>query len=195
MLPEGLNVKSCEKCGNLYTKVTLESRHPIIHHGRSIKDSRNSTLNLYYLETTKCDCKEFFHGANERLVRTSSAPAQQKSNVHFVSVDLLNEYLCSLYGKSQEGKSIDAFINDKNALNSEERGDKGELSMSIFQKAVEIFIHATHYDVDSAFSCEKCPKELIGDENEDSFVDIKEVHICDGIDMGCQENSFKGFVD
>ena len=117
------------------------------------------------------------------------------SNVHFVSVDLLNEYLCSLYGKSQEGKSIDAFINNKNALNSEERGDKGELSKSIFQKAFEIFIHATHYDVDYAFGCEKCPKELIGDENEDDFVDIKEVHICDGIDMGCQENSFKGFVD
>ena len=56
MLPEGLNVKSCEKCGNLYTKVTLESRHPIIHHGRPTKDSRNSTLNLYYIENTKCHC-------------------------------------------------------------------------------------------------------------------------------------------
>ena len=45
------------------------------------------------------------------------------SNVNFVSVDLLNKYLASIFGNSQEGKSIDAFVNNKNALNYDERGE------------------------------------------------------------------------
>ena len=31
--------------------------------------------------------------------------------------------MTSLFGKSQEGKSIDAFVNNKNILNCEERGE------------------------------------------------------------------------
>ena len=46
------------------------------------------------------------------MVRTSAAPAQPKSKVHFVSVDFLNEYMCSHFGTSQEGKSIDSFTNN-----------------------------------------------------------------------------------
>ena len=65
---------------------------------------------------------------------TSAAPAQPKSKVHFVSVDFLNEYMCSLFGTSQEGKSIDAFINNKNVLNCEERGEEvvGKVSKKFF---------------------------------------------------------------
>ena len=38
------------------------------------------------------------------------------------------------------------------------------------------------------------PKELKKGECEEDFTEA-EVHICDGIDMGCQENEAKGFVD
>ena len=57
----------------------------------------------------------------------------------------MNEYMCSLFGTSQEGKSIDAFINNKNVLNCEERGEEvvGNVSKKVFLKAFEIYVHAT----------------------------------------------------
>ena len=195
MIPKGINEKKCEKCGNLFCNVSLESKHPIIHHGKPTMDSQNSDLAIYCLETEKCDCKLFYAGSEDRLVRASAAPARPQSNVNFVSVDLLNEYLCSLYGKSQEGKSIDAFVNNKNILNSEERGDEGNISKLVFYKAFEIYIHAINYAVEDAFGCELCPTALKEGENEDNFEDIRELHVVDGIDMGCQENEAKGFVD
>ena len=195
MIPLGINEKKCEKCGNLFCKVSLESKHPIIHHGKPTIDSRNSDLAVYCLETEECDCKLFYAGSEDRLVRASAAPARPQSNVNFVSVDLLNEYLCSLYGKSQEGKSIDAFVNNKNILNSEERGDEGNISKLVFYKAFEIYIHAINYVVEDAFGCDLCPSELKEGENEDDYENVRELHICDGIDMGCQENEAKGFVD
>ena len=137
----------------------------------------------------------FYVGGEDRLVRVSTAPAQPQSKVHFVSVDLLNEYLCSLFGKSQEGKSIDAFVNNKNILNSEERGDEGTISKQVFLKAFEIYIHAINYVKEDAFGCELCPTELEDGENEDNFEGVRELHVVDGIDMGCQENEAKGFVD
>ena len=103
-----------------------------------------------------------------------------------MSVDFLNEYMCSLFGTSQEGKSIDAFINNKNVLNCEERGEEvvGKVSKKVFLKAFEIYIHATQYNPEDAFGCNKCPGELLKGESEDDFEDVKEVHISDGIDMG-----------
>ena len=195
MIPNGVHEKSCEKCGNLFSKVSLESKHPIIHHGKPTSDSRNSDLVVYCLQTEECDCKLFYVGGEDRLVRVSTAPAQPQSKVHFVSVDLLNEYLCSLFGKSQEGKSIDAFVNNKNILNSEERGDEGTISKQVFLKAFEIYIHAINYVKEDAFGCELCPTELEDGENEDNFEGVRELHVVDGIDMGCQENEAKGFVD
>ena len=104
MIPPGLNSEKCS-CGYTFNSVALESRHPIIHHSKTTKDSRNSELSIHFLKTSHCDCKSYYHGENERLVRTSSAPStKQNSSVHFVSVDFLNEYMCSLFGKSQEGK-------------------------------------------------------------------------------------------
>ena len=73
-------------------------------------------------------------GLNLHLVRTSAAPSSKRSNVNFVSVDLLNEYLASLFGNSQDGKSIDAFVNNKNALNCDEIGEVGMISTTLFLK-------------------------------------------------------------
>ena len=137
MIPPGLGSEKC-LCGNTFESVALENRHPIIHHSRPTKDSRNSDLSIHYLETSHCDCKSYYHGQSDKLVRTSAAPAQPKSKVHFVSVDFLNEYMCSLFGTSQEGKSIDAFINNKNVLNCEERGEEvvGKVSKKSFSESI-----------------------------------------------------------
>ena len=131
------------------------------------------------------------------MVRTSAAPAQPKSKVHFVSVDFLNEYMCSLFGTSQEGKSIDAFINNKNVLNCEERGEEvvGKVSKKVFLKAFEIYIHVTQYNPEDAFGCNKCPGELLKRESVDDFEDVKEVHISDGIDMGNMQYPSKGLLE
>ena len=137
----------------------------------------------------KCSC------GNDRLVRTSPAPSKSRSSVHFVSVDLLNEYMTSLFGKSQEGKSIDAFVNNKNILNCDERGEAGEISKKVFLKAFEIYIHATHYNTEEAFGCNQCPGELEKGEQEDDFENKREVHICDGIDMGNMQYATKGMVE
>ena len=132
--------KKCEKCGNVFTKAKLESHHPVIHHIMPTRDSRNSTLSVYYLETDMCDCVEYYNGEEERLVRTSPPASKGNGKLHFVSVDLLNEYLRSLYGKSQEGKSIDAFINNKNSLNCEEIDDKTTLIVGVY-----IVYHQQHW--------------------------------------------------
>ena len=150
---------------------------------------------MHFLETSKCDCKKWYHGEHDKLVRPSPAPSKSRSNVQFVSVDLLNEYMTSLFGKSQEGKSIDAFVHNKNILNCDERGEAGEISKQVFLKAFEIYIHATHYNTEDAFGCNQCPGELKKGENEDDFEDEREVHICDGIDMGNMQYPTKSMVE
>ena len=70
----------------------------IINHGGT------GNLTLHFLETSNCDCKKFYNGEHDKLVRTSAAPSKLRSNVNFGSVDLRNEYL----EKSQERKSIAA---------------------------------------------------------------------------------------
>ena len=49
------------------------------------------------------------------------------------------------------------------------------------------------YDPDIGFGCTKCPTELAKGEHEDDFDDI-EIHISDGVDMGCQDNITKGRI-
>ena len=63
-----------------------------------------------------------------------------------------------------------------------------------FFKAFEIYIHTIKYDVEEAFGCPQCPSELLKGEKEEDFENIREVHITDGIDMGCMQNEKKGIV-
>ena len=194
MIPKGLQSEKCD-FGNTFDCKEFESKHPVIHHGKRTKDSRNDILSLYYLGTTKCECRKYYHGEEDKLVRVSAAPAQPQAKVNFVSVDLLNEYLTSLFGSSQKGKSIDAFVKNKNDLNKEQRGDDIEISRSVFFKAFEIYIHAIKYDATEAFGCKKCPGPLRRGEKEEHFEGVREVHITDGIDMGYLHNERKGVVD
>ena len=172
MVPEGLNMKKCTH-ENIYNETELESKKSIIHHGKPTQDSRDVTFAVYYLTTGKCQCRIYYSGTENRLIRTSSAPSKHQNEIHFVSMDLLNEYETSLFGKSQQGKSIDAFIENKNALNENERDEKRDISLKQFYKAFEIYIHATKYDTNDAFGCSKCPKELEGGEKEKTLKILK----------------------
>jgi hypothetical protein len=195
MVPAGLSSTVCEEHGNVFSDVQLESELPQIHHGKPTKDSRNSSLLLFCLVTKGCKCIRFYSGEEDKLVRVSAAPAQPRSSIHFVSVDLLNEYMSTLFGKSQQGKSITAFIASKNSLNNEERGEDIKIPNRPFEKAFEIYIHATSYDAQESFNCDSCPTGLKAGETEESFSNVREVHIVDGIDMGCKESETKGFLD
>ena len=86
-------------------------------------------------------------------------------------------------------------LHNKNILNCDERGEAGEISKQVFLKAFEIYIHATHYNTEDAFGCNQCPGELKKGENEDDFEDEREVHICDGIDMGNMQYPTKSMVE
>ena len=68
-------------------------------------------------------------------------------------------------------------------------------SKQIFLKAFEIYIHATHYNTEEAFGCNQCPGELMNGEKEDDFENEREVHTCDGIDMGNMQYPTKGLVE
>ena len=69
-----------------------------------------------------------------------------------------------------------------------------EISIKVFQKAFEIYLHATKYDTATAFGCDMCPKELKEGESEEDFNET-EVQICDWIDLGCEEIESKEFVN
>ena len=118
-----------------------------------IKYGGTGNLTLHFLETSNCDCKKFYNGEHDKLVRTSAAPSKLRSNVNFGSVDLLNEYLASLFGK-KSGEKINCRIN---ALNCDERDEVEEISKKEFLKAFEIYIHAAHYDTEDAFGCKQSP--------------------------------------
>ena len=68
---------------------------------------------------------------------------------------------------------------------------KGEVSIQVFLKAFEIYIHATQYNTEDAFGCSKCPEE---GESEDDYETIRKVHISDGIDMGNMQYPTKGLI-
>ena len=59
-------------------------------------------------------------------------------------------------------------------------------------KAFEIYIHATQYNPEDAFGCNKCPGELLKGESEDDFEDVKEVLISD---MGNMQYPSKGLLE
>ena len=45
----------------------------IINHGGT------GNLTLHFLETSNCDCKKFYNGEHDKLVRTSAAPSKLQS--------------------------------------------------------------------------------------------------------------------
>ena len=174
-----------------------ESSPVYIHHSRVTKDSRNSTLMALYLKTLKCNCKKYYTGAEDKLLRVSGITHSRTKRahdmpLHFISYDVLFEYHSSVISG---GNAQNSFVTSKNELNLVFRGNDASISRRIFQKGYEIFMHSLKYNVDEAWSCDLCHKELDTkqDKREVDFEAV-EVHISDGIGMGTIQNTIKGFV-
>ena len=89
------------------------------------------------------------------------------------------------YPPSKEDKVSNNKINKEETLfPNKMRGSYWQSVKKKILKVFEIYIHATQYNPEDAFGCNKCPGELLKGESEDDFEDVKEVHISDGIDMG-----------
>jgi hypothetical protein len=74
-----------------------ESTKAVIHHSKSTKDSRNSTLIVLYRVTGKCTCRKYYLGKEDKLLRVSGIAGHSRDTpLHFVSYDILFEYLASL---------------------------------------------------------------------------------------------------
>ena len=186
--PDILDDERCEHGNSFSPKVTaanLESRNVIIHHTQTTKDSRNGNLQLMFLRTEGelCACRKYFTGENKHLLRVS--PIMEKNSrdyrpVHFVLYYYLFQYHQTLMSG---GTSQNAFANAGQKLNT--MLDQGQaVDKRILKKAYEIFIHALNYDIEKAWGCSKCPKELEKGEQESMFHGVLEVHIADGINMG-----------
>ena len=48
-----------------------EATKIVIHHSKATMDSRNSTLVALYRTTGKCDCKKYYLGNENKLLRIS----------------------------------------------------------------------------------------------------------------------------
>ena len=105
MIPPGLNSEKCS-CGYTFNSVALESRHPIIHHSKPTKDSRNSELSIHFLKTSHCDCKVTTMVRMRGWLEQAQLHQQNKIAVCtlYQLTFLMNTCTCSLLGKSQEGK-------------------------------------------------------------------------------------------
>ena len=179
---------------NTVSLSNCESTKAIIHHSKALRDSRNSTLMILYRVTGKCNCKKYYIGKEDKILRVSGISGHTTDTpVHFVSYDILFEYLASL---NTGGNTQHAFIQCKNDLSVLVRGENIEIPRNIFQKAFEIFLHSLSYDIEIAWGCELCPKPLdINKGLKEHDFTADEVHISDGINMGTIENDIKGITD
>ena len=175
MIPKGHLVEKCE-CGLLFSQIEMESNHPVIHHSRPTKDSRDHPLTIYFLKTEGCDHVKYYSGTEDGLIRTSLKVRKCDISVHFVSADLINEYCRILFGSSSSGKSLDSFVASKNSLNRSDRGSARPIPRHKAYDAFHVYLNGLKYDPEVGFGCPKCPKELGKGEKEDEFNQI-EIHI------------------
>ena len=90
-------------CGYSCSREVLESSNVNIHHSHPTVDSREGNLAIFFLMTDKCECVKYYSGTEDRLVRVSAARIKYKKceTIHFVSVDMLNQYFEQLYSSNQ----------------------------------------------------------------------------------------------
>ena len=198
-IPPHVPGEHCE-CGNEYVDHVVlgncESTKMIIHHSKTTKDSRNSTLIVLFRGTLKCAHRKYYLGTQDKLLRVSGIADSGRpsdSPLHFISFDFLFEYHASLISG---GTTQHAFIQSKNDINIVIRGQENEITNRVFRKGYEIFIHSLKYDKKDAWGCDDCPKPLINNkkQREEDFDDV-EVHVSDGINMGTLENDLKGHTN
>ena len=197
LIPEYLGpTDKCKIHGNEFDQgrniTWIESRNIEIEHTRKVK-AENMIILYRPTKGLLCDCKKFYTGKREHLLRVTSASEIQcqksrRKKIHFVSYELLYKFLGQLL---TGGDKLDSFVKANNFMSEIFFGlEKRTVSPKILQKAFEIFIHALIFPEKSNF-CWECPQKLEDGENEDDYKDI-EVSVVDGIQMGCQTNDAKG---
>ena len=83
-------MKAGEKCECGYNYETtpnlgnVESFNIIIHHSKTTRDSRNSSLAVLYVGTLKCDHKIFYTGEENKLLRVSGVSIGKDKPIHFI---------------------------------------------------------------------------------------------------------------
>ena len=172
----------------------IESKKVEIEHTRKVN---TDNIIILYRPTRNnlCNCKKFFTGENEHLLRVTSASFEQSDKsrpkkISFVSYEQLYKILGQLL---MGGEKLDSFVKANNFMSEVFFGfEKQIVSPKILHKAFEIFLHALKFEENSNF-CFECPQELEEGQKEDDFAEV-EYSIVDGIQMGCQTNDAKGHV-
>ena len=181
----------CEKHGNMFKEkeniLLAESSRVVIHHTKWV-ETRNICV-LYRQTVSKdddaaCDCKRFYTGEDDRLLRVSSAKyriSERERVLHFVSYEFYFTFTTQLI---TGGETMHAYIKSQKFMNERFFGcDKSPEHKKVLHKGFEIFCHALQFPSDSNY-CYDCPQALGEDEKEDDFSEEIEYSIIDGIQMG-----------
>ena len=202
LIPKGGDDR-CDDHGRKYAEgrsiLWKESINVVVHHTKEVDTKNIIVLFRPTVPDEKtgetCNCKKFYTGSDERLLRVTSATFDQSNMsrskvIHFVSYEQLFKFLWKLL---MGGEKLDAFIKADNFMNHVFFGaEKSRFHRNILAKAFKIFIHALQFP-DFANFCFDCPHELNEGESEDDF-DVYEYHVVDGIQMGCKTNDVKGHL-
>ena len=195
------NNKVCKRHNNKFEEeesiVFTESTNIVIHHTKEVDTVNKVALYRPTVSTSDsagCDCKLFYTGEDDRLVRvsaTKNSMAGRKRTLHFVSFEYYFNYLAQLV---EGGETMTAFIKSQKFMSEVFFGDeKSPEHRNIKQKGFEIFCHSLRFPEDANF-CYECPQRLGDNEHEDAFKDDIEYSIIDGLQMGCRSNDMKAAI-
>jgi hypothetical protein len=104
LVPSVKDGEECQ-CGYKYESEpnlgNVESFKIFIHHSKTTRDSRISSLIVLYVGTKHCDHKIFYTGEEDKLLRVSGVSLgrnkrAQQTPLHFVSYDMMFEYHSSV---------------------------------------------------------------------------------------------------
>ena len=193
--------KVCKRHKNKFEEeesiVFTESTNIVIHHTKEVDTVNKVALYRPTVSTSDsagCDCKLFYTGEDDRLVRvsaTKNSMAGRKRTLHFVSFEYYFNYLAQLV---EGGETMTAFIKSQKFMSEVFFGDeKSPEHRNIKQKGFEIFCHSLRFPEDANF-CYECPQRLGDNEHEDAFKDDIEYSIIDGLQMGCRSNDMKAAI-
>ena len=194
--------EECDAHGNIFEEkenmLCCESSRIVIHHTKTVETGNMFVL---YRRTVSqdnnfsCDCKRFYTGEDDRLLRVSSAKyriSERERVLHFVSYEFYFNFLAQLL---TGGETMNSYIKSQKFMNELFFGcERSPEHKKILHKGFEIFCHALRLPEDSNY-CYKCPQVLEEAEKEDDFTDNIEYSIVDGLQMGCRMNNNKSNIN
>ena len=177
--------------------IFTESTRIIIHHTKTVETVNKSVLyrpTVPKQDSSACDCKLFYTGKDDRLLRVSAAKNRitgRERSLHFVSYEFYFTFLAQLI---MGGETMNAYIKSQKFMKELFFGHiKSPEYRKVLQKGFEIFCHALKFPEDANY-CYDCPQKLAGGEKEDDFKEDVEYSIIDGLQMGCRSNEMKASI-